>query len=111
MRSIVTMALVLSMAGRAAAQSAEPRAASPPPSQEEELSETTALGLSIGPTVVAWVALVATLEVDDDNRVAIPLAGLGILAAPSFGHWYAGSPWTRGLALRLSLIHISEPTR
>ena len=97
------MALVLLIAGRAAAQPAEPPAAPQPP-QEEELSETTALGLSIGPTVVAWVALIVTLEVDDDNRVAIPLAGLGILAAPSFGHWYAGSPWTRGLALRTAAL-------
>jgi hypothetical protein len=103
MRSIVTMALVLAIAGNAAAQSAEPHAAPPPP-PEEELSETMALGLSVGPTVVAWVALIATLEVDDDNRVAIPLAGLGIMAAPSFGHWYAGSPWTRGLAVRTAAL-------
>ena len=102
MKAIVTMALVLAIAGRAAAQPTEPRAAPPPP-PEEELSETTALGLSIGPTVVAWVALVATLSVDDDSRIAIPFAGLGILA-PSFGHWYAGSSWTRGLALRTAAL-------
>jgi hypothetical protein len=101
MRSIATMALVLSMAGRAAAQSAEPPA---PPPPEEELSETMALGLSIGPTVVAWVAVAATLSVDDDNRVALSLAGLGTLAAPSFGHWYAGTPWTRGLVLRTAAL-------
>lgn len=103
MRSIVTMALVLAIAGNAAAQPAEPRAAPPPP-PEEELSETMALGLSAGPTAVAWVALIATLEVNDDSRVAIALAGLGIMASPSFGHWYAGSPWTRGLALRTAAL-------
>ncbi|HEY6177776.1 MAG TPA: hypothetical protein VIX73_25145 [Kofleriaceae bacterium] len=102
MRSIVTIALVLSIAGKAAAQPAEPRAAPAPP--EEELSESMALGLSIGPTLVAWVGLVATASIDDDNRVALSLGGLAAMAAPSFGHWYAGSPWTRGLALRTAAL-------
>jgi len=98
----VTIALVLSIAGKAAAQPAEPPAASPPP--PEELSESTALGLSIGPTIVAWVAVAATAAFDGDNRVAQSLGGLAVLAAPSFGHWYAGTPWTRGLALRTAAL-------
>src|ERR1043165_7460450 len=102
MRSIVTIALVLSIAGKAAAQPAEPRAAPAPP--EEELSESMALGLSIGPALVAGVGLVATASIDDDNRVALSLGGLTAMAAPSFGHWYAGSPWTRGLALRTAAL-------
>src|SRR5690349_24765117 len=97
MRSIVTMALVLSIAGRAAAQSAEPAT---PPLPPEELSESMAVGLSLGTTLVSWVALVTTLSVDEHNKIALPITGLAVMAAPSLGHWYAGSPWTRGLALR-----------
>ena len=99
MRSIATLVLVLSIAGSAAAQPAEPPATAPPP-PPEELSESMALGLSLGTTLVAWSALFVTAAFDDGNKVAVPVVGIAVLGAPSLGHWYADSPWTRGLALR-----------
>jgi len=67
---------------------AEPPA---PPPLPEELSQATAVGLSVGTTLVAWTALIATASIDGDNHVALPFAGIAVLVAPGLGQWYAGS--------------------
>jgi hypothetical protein len=127
----LALAVVLSLAGRAAAQPgltppgstpmAEPMpepeidpelaplpAPAQPPRDEAgaPLSEGTALALSLGGTVVSWGLLGAAHYVYDKNGQATAMMGLvggfGIVAAPSAGHWYAGTRGTRGLAVRLA---------
>src|ERR1043166_3206441 len=98
MKPIAAIVMVLVLASRAAAQPVEPPAAPLPP--PEELGERTAVELSVGTTVVAWTALIATTQYHEHNRVALSFLGLAVFAAPGLGQWYAGSAWTRGLALR-----------
>lgn len=76
------------------------------------LSESTALWWSLGGTIGAYglVALGGTLESGNPNSSTAGLVGtvggLGMFLAPSFGHWYAGKYWTRGLGLRLGSIAV-----
>jgi len=114
MRSAVPITLlVLAMAGTAAAQPGmtSPGVTSPsfPPPQPmqqpgEELSETTALLLSLGGTAASWTLVAVAVEMADrgtSNAGAIGTIGvLGTFFAPSFGHWYAHSFTSRGLGLR-----------
>jgi hypothetical protein len=109
MRSAVPIALlVLAMAGTAAAQPGVTSPSFPPPQPMqqpgEELSETTALLLSLGGTAASWGLIAVAIEMDDQgisHAGAIGTIGaLGTFFAPSFGHLYAHSFTSRGLGLR-----------
>jgi hypothetical protein len=110
MTSTVRIALlVLAMAGNAAAQpSLTPPSPSPPQPalQGDELSETTALWLSLGGTAASWTLIAVAADMDhrgSSKAGSIATIGaFGTLLAPSFGHWYARSPVTRGLGMRLA---------
>jgi hypothetical protein len=111
MRSaLIAACLVLAMAGTAAAQPGMtvPSASPPPPTpqQGEELSESTAVWLSLGGTAASWTLLAVASKMDQggsSNAGRIGTIGaLGTLFAPSFGHWYARSFLTRGLGLRVA---------
>jgi len=111
MRSAITAALlVAAMSGTAAAQPGvtAPTAAPAPPTQPngDELSETTALWLSLGGTAAAWTVLLVGAELkhqDAGSAGALEvIGGVGTLLAPSFGHWYAGALGGRGLGLRVA---------
>jgi hypothetical protein len=65
-----------------------------------EKSEGTALALSLGGTA-ASLAMLAVGENQANDSLGV-IGGIGIWVAPSFGHWYAGKPWTHGLTLRLA---------
>jgi hypothetical protein len=108
--------LALAIAGTAAAQPAMtppstsplPPSAWPPPTMQpgEALSESTAVWLSLGGTVASWGLIAVASQMDErlgGNAGNIASIGaLGTLLAPSFGHWYAGSYFTRGLGMRLA---------
>jgi hypothetical protein len=105
MRFAIVAALVV-LAPTAAAQPPSGTASSPPLlARGEPISENTAIGLSLGGTVVALGVCFAAAELDaQGSRAArnVGVAGaLGMLVAPSFGHWYARSYVSRGLAYRL----------
>jgi hypothetical protein len=107
--AIVTGSLLLALAGRAAAQPGmtEPAldSAPPPPAAQapagEQLSESTALALSLGGTIGSWGLLLGSPFVPGGEGLMVTAGGLGIFFAPSFGNWYAGQGFTRGLGLRL----------
>ena len=107
MRSAVVSAVFLvAIAGTAAAQPGvmPPTAAAPAPPPGEQLSESTALALSLGGTVASWGMVVASAEMGSGThgRQAIgTIGGFGAYLAPGFGHWYARKIFTRGLGLRL----------
>ena len=108
MRSAAPAALlVLALAGTAAAQPGmtapsplppPPPAAAPP---GEELSETTALLLSLGGTAASWTLVGVAVKLDQDgNRSAGSVGAVGLVGtmfAPSFGHWYAHAFLSRGV--------------
>jgi hypothetical protein len=115
MRSVVvTLSLVLVLAGTAAAQPGmtepTPMPAQPmqpmqqPMPQGEQLSEGTALGLSLGGTIVSWVLVGVASGQNNQSSGSTETMGtigaFGTMFAPSFGHWYAHSFATRGLGLR-----------
>jgi hypothetical protein len=113
--SIVTGCLLLALAGRASAQPGlSPPAPAldpepPPPAQVpagEPLSENIALGLSLGGTIASWGLVIGAVYAGRDNQgVSSTMAtagSLGIVFAPSFGHWYADKYLTRGLGLRVA---------
>jgi len=123
-RIALVLATVTALAQAAAAQS-EPigeMAAPGRPAVDHsgDKSETTALALSVGGTVASWSLLIA-LPYAMDRWGAHPVgsaeAGIGITAeavgaigavlAPSFGHWYAGGGWTRGLTLRVAGLGVA----
>jgi hypothetical protein len=98
----VAVALVVLAAARTAI--AQP-GATPPAVYEGELSESRALALSLGGTAASWALIIAGGKIgesDEDvgGRVAM-VGGLGSMLAPSFGHWYRGDYFTRGMGLRL----------
>lgn len=116
--AILTGSLLLALAGRAAAQPgvADPVLDTPPPppsaaqapqgAEGAQLSESTALSLSLGGTLGSWGLLIGAPFVsyfghEDAGTVMSTAGGLGVLFAPSFGRWYAGEIFTRGLGLRL----------
>jgi hypothetical protein len=71
----------------------------------EELNEGTAVWLSLGGTLASWTLIGVAAHMDnqsgDAGRIA-RIGALGTLLAPSFGHWYAHSFFTRGMTLRLA---------
>jgi hypothetical protein len=64
--------------------------------QGDDLGETTAIALSLGGTVASWVMVAAS-----SNGSLVAIGAFGTLFAPSLGHWYARSYFTRGLGVRL----------
>jgi len=106
--AVVVVVVVLATAGSARAQpgltAPVPAPAPAPTSQrsEAELGEGTALALSLGGTAAAWGLIVASANSQDDSTSEM-LATVGVFGtffAPSFGHWYAHSFGTRGMAIR-----------
>ncbi len=65
-----------------------------------ERSPGTALALSLGGTIGAYVLATGSGLAESEGLAAT--GALGAFLAPSFGHWYAGDPWTDGLTLRLA---------
>lgn len=68
-------------------------------------SETTAVALSVGGTVASYGLLVAIPLLDESGKHPVAVgtyfaAAAGAVLAPSFGHWYAGERWTRGMTYR-----------
>lgn len=104
--ALIIAAVSVALVGSAAAQpgmtspvSAEPQPA--PVRTEKLLSESHALTLSLGGTLGS-LGLIACSGLAGDAAALVGLAGgLGFVLAPSFGHWYAGKYFTRGLGLRL----------
>jgi hypothetical protein len=78
--------------------------AAPRPAPERgELSESMALGLSLGVTTVSWGTLLALGYLGDGDGLSegsLFLCGLGTFLGPSIGHVYAGKLATRGLGIR-----------
>ncbi|HWO22230.1 MAG TPA: hypothetical protein VNO30_25905 [Kofleriaceae bacterium] len=115
--AIVTGSLLLALAGSAAAQPGvtppapmpvydveAPPPPSPPPAAEE-LSEGTALALSLGGTIGSYSLIFGAALAGEGSAEAAGLmataGAVGVWIAPSFGHWYAGKYFTRGLGMRL----------
>jgi hypothetical protein len=80
--------------------------------QGDQVSEDTALWLSLGGTAASWTLLVVGAKMGHNDETggnnggagaALATAGVfGVVFAPSFGHWYAHKIGTRGLGLRLA---------
>jgi hypothetical protein len=119
MRSAVLIAfLVVAITGTASAQpgrtapsvppSARPQGTQRPsggPLQSEmpagwELSESTAVWLSVGGTAASWGLILAATQLDGSGTGVATFAALCTIAAPGLGHMYADSFATRGLAMR-----------
>ena len=116
--ALVVAFLVVAITGTASAQPAttapnlppDARPPSEPPSgvpplQNEvpagwELSESTAMWLSIGGTAASWGLIVAATQLDGSGSGVATLAALATMAAPGLGHMYADAFITRGLAAR-----------
>jgi hypothetical protein len=104
--AIITAALSLALVGSAAAQPGMtpqmPTEPAPAPVRTEKLlSESHALTLSLGGTLGS-LGLIACSGLAGDAGALVGLTGaIGFVLAPSFGHWYAGKYFTRGLGLRL----------
>jgi hypothetical protein len=124
MRLALTASLILVMAARATAQpgtvvplavpstasapvAPAPPAAAPapaPPALDGELSVDTAIMLSVGGTAASWTVLLVAGSIDHGNNFVVPLAGISLVLAPSFGHWYAGTPFTGWFGLRAAAL-------
>jgi hypothetical protein len=65
-----------------------------------ELSESTAVWLSVGGTAASWGLILAATQLDGSGTGVATLAALCTIGAPGLGHMYADSFATRGLALR-----------
>jgi len=110
--SIMTAALCLATAGTAAAQpgmtSQVPDEPQPEVRTAEPKSEHLALTLSLGGTLGSLGLMFGAASVGNGNgngsmAAVMGTAGaLGFVLGPSFGHWYAGKYFTRGLGCRLA---------
>lgn len=123
MRACIVLGLLLACARVAVAQPGVTPPAPPvyyqsspyqPPPQPlpEPLSESTALWWSLGGTIASY-GLIFGAGFANSGGGGDSVAGtigtigsFGIFLAPSFGHWYAGKYWTRGLAFRLGSIGV-----
>src|SRR5262249_16665047 len=71
-----------------------PAAPTPPPADGDR-DEVVAVMLSLGGTAASWAALVTAGRTDHGGQGAwVPVAAVSALLAPTFGHWYAGTPLT-----------------
>jgi hypothetical protein len=69
----------------------------------DDFNPTTAFALSLGATVAGYVSLAAADNAGDSAGPALAIVGVGAVAlGPSFGHFYQGDIWTRGLGVRLA---------
>ena len=105
MRKIAVLIVLAAAGGTAAAQPSltPPSSQLRPMERGDELSEGTALALSLGGTLASYGLIVAAAreEGGGDGYEAMATVGtLGAFFAPSFGHWYAGAIGTRGMAMR-----------
>lgn len=107
--AITTAALCLAIAGTATAQpgmSSQGPAEPEPVRTAEPLSESLALTLSLGGTLGSVGLMVGAARIGDGSGGMAALMGtagaLGFVLGPSFGHWYAGKYFTRGLVCRLA---------
>ncbi len=107
-RSLLGGVLMVGLASSAHAQPGMTPTApvTAPVSTEPRLSESTALGASLGGTLGSWAMVVAAAAMSgaegssDGSDLLGSIGGIGTFLAPSFGHWYAGSFFTRGMGLR-----------
>jgi hypothetical protein len=67
-----------------------------------ELSETTALELSLGGTLASYGAIGLAIATAPNHATGTigTIGVIGAFAAPTAGHWYAGAIVSRGLGLR-----------
>jgi hypothetical protein len=65
-----------------------------------EKSESTAVALSLGGTLLSYALVYASSESDTGDEAMATVGMLGTVFAPSFGHWYAGKFATTGLGMR-----------
>jgi len=72
---------------------------------ESELSEHTAVSMSVLSTLGSWTLFVAGATSGHTGGVA--LGFVGTLLAPTTGHWYAGRVVTWGLATRLVSVGLT----
>jgi hypothetical protein len=72
----------------------------PRPEGGRQLSERTALGLSLGITLASWTAIYIDSREPEGGTLA-KLGLIGVLAGPSVGHWYRGAILTRGMLPRV----------
>jgi hypothetical protein len=103
MKSIAVVVIVIALGRTAAAQPGlTPSRATMP--VEGEVSENTALAMSLGGTALSWglIAAGASMDSEEGGELLGKLGGFGAVVAPSFGHWYRGKYWTRGLGIRLA---------
>jgi hypothetical protein len=70
-----------------------------PPLLPGDVNPSTALWYSLGGTLGSYTLVVVGANAGSGPAVAI--GSVGTLLAPSFGHWYAGHGFSRGLAMRL----------
>ena len=93
------------------------RAPSQPAVSGSPRNPTTAALLSVGATIGSWAMFYAGLRQDGDNSGQLAMIGLlGTWLGPNLGHWYQGTPVTRGTGIRLiaglttfySVVHCIE---
>lgn len=126
MRLALIASLLLVIAGRAAAQPGTPApppavpspasspaepalpapapTPAPPPAADGDRDETTAVLLSLGGTVASWTVLISEGGSHHNHSDWVPVAAVSALIAPSFGHWYAGTPITGWLGVRVGAV-------
>ena len=103
--TVALVSLILAMAGTAHAQpsTTAPQPLSPQPAQpspDDDLSENTAVLLSLSGTFASW--MLVGVAAGTGSTTLGTVGALGTLVGPSFGHWYARKPVTRGLGIRLA---------
>jgi hypothetical protein len=108
-QAVLILVTLVALVGLARVSAAQPSMTPPsqmapmtpmaPAQPSEPLSENVALGLSLGGTVASY-GLLFGAGIEGYSATAELLGLGGVLLAPSFGHWYAGKFFTRGLALR-----------
>jgi hypothetical protein len=102
MRSLVIVAVLVPTIAHAQPGVVDPE---PPvmmpqaiPVRVDTVSEDVAVGLSLGGTVASWGLLLAGGKMGNDTMATI--GAIGTMFAPSLGHWYSHSVFTRGLGIR-----------
>jgi hypothetical protein len=112
MRLVLIASFLLAMASRAAAQPgtlaplpAVPSTTSSPVAPVDgDRNEDTAVFLAAGGTLASWTALLVAAGADHGHNAGVPFAAVSALLAPSLGHWYAGTPLTGWLGLRVGAV-------